>query len=63
MEIIWRNPNKLNDWEVYLFCIGYLEEGDHVQVYYLSSWRHFEVFVNLRKAGFCGKGLNLAPQA
>lgn len=69
MEIVWSNPNKLIDWEVYVFCIGYFEEGDHVQVYYLSSCglatlrREFEVVVNRSKASFCGRRVNLTPKA
>lgn len=69
MEIAWSNPNKLIDLDISLFRIGYLEEGEHVYVFYLSSYgsatlrRHFEILVNRTKAGFCGKGVNLTPQA
>jgi hypothetical protein len=69
MDIVWRNPSTPIDIEVSLFSIGYVEEGTHVHVFYLSSCgpptlrRHFEVVVNRSKAGFCGKGVNLTPQA
>jgi len=63
MEIVSSNPNKPINWEVYVFNIGYLVEGDRVHVYYLSSWRHFEIVVNRSRAGFCSKGVNLTPRA
>jgi hypothetical protein len=69
MEIVWSNPNKLIDSEASVFNIGYLDDGDYVYVFYLGSCglktlrREFEVVVNRSKAGFCGKGVNLTPEA